>query len=162
MMIVQTYVGPSEIEGIGVFAGEPIKAGTVIWKFDPRFDHLFDGREIDAMEPLQKQFVRRYGYPHLASEGVTVLEFDNGRFMNHAEVPNTDFTDANFGWATRDIAEGEELTCNYGEFEPAFQIEPGRSFLGERTIERTGPLSGGDVFAANQSGTVAAHQVDDQ
>lgn len=135
MMIVPTYVGPSEIEGIGVFAAEAIKAGTAIWQFDGRFDHLFDSSDIEKMEPLQQQFVRRYGYPHLGREGITVLEFDNGRFMNHAEVPNTDFTDANVGWATRDIAAGEELTCNYGEFEPAFEIEPGRIFAVRRPAE---------------------------
>ena len=32
--------------------------------------------------------------------------------MNHSEAPNTDFSAYGGGTATRDIAAGEELTCN--------------------------------------------------
>ena len=49
-------------------------------------------------------------------------EVDNGRFMNHDEQPNTDFTNPTVGFATRDIAKGEELTCNYSEFAPGFEF----------------------------------------
>jgi len=133
MMIVPTYVGPSEIEGVGVFAVEPIPAGTVIWKLDERFDHLLNAGDIESMPPLQRQFVARYGYPHMTRAGITVVEFDHGRFMNHSTRPNTNFTDANMGWATRDIAPGEELTCDYGEFDPSFTMEPGRVFVAGST-----------------------------
>ena len=129
MMIVPTYVGPSEIEGVGVFAAEPIPAGTAIWTLDERFDHLFNDGDIEGMAELQQQFVVRYGYPHMTREGITVVEFDNGRFMNHSKRPNTDFTDANVGWARQDIAAGEELVCDYGEFDPSFTMEPGRFFV---------------------------------
>lgn len=129
MMIVPTYVGPSEIEGVGIFAAEPISAGTAIWTLDERFDHLLNTGDIESMPPLQRQFVARYGYPHMTRDGITVVEFDNGRFMNHSSLPNTDFTDPNVGWARRDIAAGEELTCDYGEFDPSFQMEPGRIFV---------------------------------
>jgi SET domain-containing protein len=144
MMIVPTYVGPSEIEGIGVFAAEPISAGSVIWTFDDRFDHLFDENDIAGMDDLQREFVRRYGYPHMIREGLTVVEFDNGRFMNHAKSPNTDFTDANVGWAIRDIAAGEELTCNYSEFDPSFTMEPGRFFV-VKSANGSGAASDGDA-----------------
>ena len=133
MMIVPTYVGPSEIEGVGVFAAEPIAAGTAIWTLDERFDHLFNASEIEEMAPLQCQFITRYGYPHMTREGITVVEFDNGRFMNHSTRPNTDFTDANVGRALRDIAAGEELTCDYSEFDPSFEMEPGRFFVPRST-----------------------------
>lgn len=129
MMIVPTYVGPSAIEGVGIFAAEPIPAGTAIWTLDERFDHLLTDGDIDSMGELQKQFVTRYGYPHMTREGLTVVEFDNGRFMNHTAAPNTDFTDANVGWVIRDVAAGEELTCDYGEFDPTFKMEPGRIFV---------------------------------
>ena len=131
-MIVPTYVGPSEIEGVGVFAAEPIPAGTAVWTLDERFDHLFYDRDIEEMHPLQRQFVARYGYPHMTREGITVVEFDHGRFMNHSQRPNTDFTDPNVGWTRRDITAGEELTCDYGEFDPSFTMEPGRLFVARR------------------------------
>lgn len=133
MMIVPTYVGPSEIEGVGVFAAEPIPAGTAIWTLDERFDHLFNDGDLEGLAPLQQQFVERYGYPHMTREGITVVEFDNGRFMNHSQRPNTDFTDANVGWARRDIAAGEELTCDYSEFDPTFTMLPGRQFVPKST-----------------------------
>jgi hypothetical protein len=73
-----------------------------------------------------------------------VVEFDNGRFMNHAQSPNTDFTDANVGWAIRDIAAGEELTCNYSEFDPSFAMEPGRLFVAKST-NGSGPAADGNA-----------------
>lgn len=85
--------------------------------------------------PLQRQFVERYGYPHMTREGLTVLEFDHGRFMNHTDAPNTDFTDPNMGWAIRDIPAGAELTCNYAEFDPGFQMLPGRLFANGARVE---------------------------
>jgi SET domain-containing protein len=129
MMIVPAYVGPSAIEGVGIFATDPIVAGTAIWTLDERFDQLFHPSDLDAMNDLQRSFIERYGYPHMTRAGLTVVEFDNGRFMNHAEEPNTDFTDPNIGWAIRDIAAGDEITCDYREFDPSFVIQPGRRFL---------------------------------
>src|SRR6478752_3001763 len=112
MLLVPNYVGPSAIEGVGVFAAAPIAAGTVIW-----------------MPDEQRRFVERYGYPHTLKPELTIVELDNGRFMNHSDDPNTAFTDPAVGWTIRDIAEGEEITCNYAEFEPGFAMLPGRVFV---------------------------------
>ena len=40
--------------------------------------------------------------------------------MNHNERPNTDFTVFDRGYALVDIQKGEEITCNYFEFDPSF------------------------------------------
>ena len=40
MMLVQTYVAPSEVEGVGVFAAKKIEKGDLIWRYDPSFDRL--------------------------------------------------------------------------------------------------------------------------
>lgn len=119
MMIVPNYVGPSPIEGVGIFAAIPIHAGQAIWVLEDKFDLLLTQEEVAALGPLQRDFVERYGYRHMTQQGLMVLEYDNGRFMNHSERPNTDFRDPEMGYATLDIAAGEELTCNYGEFDPA-------------------------------------------
>ena len=128
MMIVPNFVGPSAIEGVGIFASAPIHKGAVIWTLDDRYDLLLTAEDIEAMDPLQRDFVDRYGYPHVTRPGLTVVEYDNGRFMNHSEEPNTDFTDPMMGYATRNIAAGEEITCNYRDFDPAFVMQPGRMF----------------------------------
>lgn len=120
MLLIDTYVGPSPIEGVGVFAAEPIKAGQIIYRFEPEFDRLISPPEFDQLPEPIRRFVDRYTYPHPAQPGVLVLDADNGRHMNHSESPNTDFRDAIIGRAIRDIAPGEEITCNYAEFEPGF------------------------------------------
>jgi uncharacterized protein len=128
MMIVPTYVGPSQIEGVGIFAAEDIPAGTPIWILDDSLDLLLTAEQLAKLPPLQRNFIERYGYPHMSRDGLTVLEFDNGRFMNHSDEPNTDFRDPETGWAIREIAAGEEITCSYAEFDPTFVMQPGRNF----------------------------------
>lgn len=130
MMLVPTYVAPSPIEGVGVFAAEPIPAGALIWQLAPALDRLIRRSEIAALPPLFQQFVERYSYPYPHDPEQLILELDNGRFMNHSDAPNTVFSDPDAGYTTCDVAAGEELTCNYGEFDPSFEILPGRLFVG--------------------------------
>ncbi|MGD9867992.1 MAG: SET domain-containing protein [Hyphomicrobiales bacterium] len=120
MLIVRNFVGRSPIQGNGVFAGENIRQGTVIWRIDPRFDIGFDMRDLEALPEAAREFLETYSYPWLGRAGKMLLNVDNSRFMNHCEHPNTDFRPFDYGTAIRDIAEGEEITCNYGEFNPAF------------------------------------------
>ena len=131
-MTVPTFVGPSQIEGVGVFAAEPIAAGSTVWQLSEELDLLLDQAALARLPAVQRDFIARYGYPHMTRVGLTVLEFDNGRFMNHHPQPNTDFTSPELGWAIRDIAAGEEITCNYEEFDPGFEMQPGRSFVSAR------------------------------
>jgi SET domain-containing protein len=130
MLLINNYVGKSEIEGVGVFAAEPIAQGTVIWRFDDEFDRLIPVEKYQSAAPLVKQLLDRYAYPSPDRPGFIVYETDNGRFMNHADDPNSDFSDTGGARATRDIAAGEEITCNYGHFYGAFEllhaVEPGR------------------------------------
>jgi len=121
MMLVRTYLSNSAIEGVGIFAAEPIKAGDVIWRLEPKFDVFFTGADIEELPPHMQDFISRYSYPHMRKPGIWVLEADNGRFMNHSQSPNTDFTGFEEGFATRDIAPGEEITCNYHDFDPTFE-----------------------------------------
>ena len=142
MMIVPTYVGPSEIEGVGIFAAAPITAGTAIWILEEKFDLVVSAAEVEKLPELQRGFIERYGYPHMTRPGLMVLEFDNGRFMNHSQSPNTDFTRPDMAWAVRDIAEGEEITCDYAQFDPGFAMLPGRSFVDSSKPSRVAALNG--------------------
>ena len=121
MMLVRTYLSNSTIEGVGIFASEPIKAGDVIWRLEPKFDVFFTEADIEELPLHMRDFIARYSYPHMRKPGIWVLEADNGRFMNHSESPNTDFTGFEEGFAIRDIASGEEITCNYHEFDSSFE-----------------------------------------
>jgi SET domain-containing protein len=121
MMLVATSVRASAIEGVGVFAVDFIPAGTPIWALDERFDKVFTEEEVASFPKNVQDYFTRYGYPHMERDGFVVLELDNGRFMNHIMTPNTDFTRSDVGYAIADIHPGDELTCNYFEFDRTFQ-----------------------------------------
>lgn len=129
MLLIPTYVAPSPIEGVGVFAAAHIPAGARIWRFDPLFDRLMTIDDIAALDAVQADYVERYGYSFPADRNLIVLESDNGRFMNHSACPNTDFKSPTAGYTLVDIAEGTELLCDYGEFDPGFTILPGKVFV---------------------------------
>jgi len=139
MLTVSTYLAPSVIEGLGVFAGEYIERGRLIWALNPKFDIFINQNEIDAYPPYLQNFMSRYTYPHLEMPGVVILDSDNGRFMNHSPIPNTDFRIFDKGYALVDIAVGEELTCNYYEFDPAFSGYPAmHAVVAEHRLQATG------------------------
>ena len=120
MMLVRTYVAQSEIQGLGVFAGEFVPAGRQLWVLNPKFDIFIRPEEIESYPAYLQDYIARYTYPHLEIPGVVILDADNGKFMNHSLAPNTDFRIFDRGYALSDIAPGDELTCNYHEFDPGF------------------------------------------
>ena len=121
MLLVKTRIGPSTIEGTGLFADEVIPAGTRTWEFMPGYDVRFTRREIDALPETPRNELLRYVY-HNERSGQFVYCLDNARFMNHSLCPNTQSIyppDGSEGYdiAIRDIEMGEELTCDYREFD---------------------------------------------
>ena len=123
MLLVPTYLAPSAIHGTGLFAAEPIAKGTKIWEFLPGLDVEIEVAHLEHPIPAIRAYLRRYTYPHPTREGFVVLDGDNGRFMNHDNAPNTDFTIPEVGYARTDIAAGDELTTDYNEFAPGFIFE---------------------------------------
>ncbi len=129
--VVPTRVGPSDIEGIGVFAVSDINKGTIVWRFDPALDRLYDPAELEAMHPVMRDFLMRYAYLH-AKTGRYVLCCDNSRFVNHADDPNTrgefpeDGHPEGIDRACRDIKAGEEITCDYNSFDEDVNLKLGR------------------------------------
>ena len=124
MMLVPTYVAASDVEGVGVFAVEPIKKGELIWRYDPSFDRLVPSSWLQDQTPMMRDFLTKYAYPAHDQPEMLVIEIDNGRFMNHAEYPNISFAGHVRGVALFDIEAGEEMTCNYADFEPGFALMP--------------------------------------
>ena len=118
MLRVRTYLAPSGIEGIGLFAAEPIARGTLIWKFHETFDMKVDLRTVPEEDVLVRETLMRYGYQP-GDEPVYILCGDNARFMNHSPTPNADDV-GDLTIARIDIAAGEEITCNYARFDHRF------------------------------------------
>jgi SET domain-containing protein len=121
MMLVRSRVAASPIEGLGVYADEFIPSGTLLWQLNRDFVAMFKRAELEQFPPHIREFVEKYSFPDFEDESLLYVELDNGRFMNHSEAPNTDFTAFNKGYALRDIEVGEEITCNYYEFDSTFR-----------------------------------------
>lgn len=122
MMTVRAQLKESPIEGIGVFAAEPIKAGQVVWEFNPDFDKEISREFYETATGRLREYLDRYSYFKPGDDSVLVLEGDEGRYLNHTSKPNTDFSGWPVAVALRDIAVGEEITCDYSTFCPGFEL----------------------------------------
>ena len=108
----------SAVHGLGVFAAEPIPAGTRVWQFDTSM-HVCTRESLARLRPSALSLALYAGYLHEPS-GLFLWYTDGMQFMNHADV-----RDANVGlhyWpaleddhivALRDVAAGEELREDY-------------------------------------------------
>jgi hypothetical protein len=129
VLLVRTSLGPSEIHGIGLFADEFIPNGTITWRYVDGFDLRLAQSVVDSLAPPAREQVLKYGYfdPRV---GLYELCSDDARFFNHADTPNTASVESPSGGhvdlATRDIAKGEELTCDYRTFDRDWRAKLGR------------------------------------
>jgi len=115
MLRVPTYVAPSHIAGVGLFAATPLPAGTVIWQYTDGIDWRITPAELSLFpEPYQSR-LRHYLYQE--DSGTYVLCGDNAKYMNHSEAPNCDDPEGEYTVTNRAVAAGEELTCDYRSFD---------------------------------------------
>lgn len=120
MMLVETVVRPSAIHGLGLHAVAFIPQGTPIWRFEPGFDRDFSPAQFAALPPPAQKHTRWFCFVSMAS-GHVILSGDHACFINHSPTPNTG-APANaknpvVTVALRDIAAGEEITCNYFDYD---------------------------------------------
>ncbi len=119
MLIIDHFAGPSKIHGFGLFAGQDIKKGDIIWIFNPVIDRKFDRekflkvcREIGAhgrRHLLNTCYKYKDNYYYIS---------DNAKFINHAnEGCNIALIDENTEVALRDIKKGEELIEDYSQYD---------------------------------------------
>lgn len=97
--------------GHGVFASTPIPRGTVVWMHD-ELDQVISPAKVASLPAALRRHVERYAYVN--GNGDRVLCWDHGRYMNHSCAPSTTSIGTLLEVARRDIAPGEELTCEYG------------------------------------------------
>lgn len=118
MLLVRTTLNASPIHGFGVFAAEPIAAGTRIWAYDPAIDRIIPGADLPRFPAHVREYLEHY-CEYFPESDELVLSGDADRFTNHSGDPNTVVEGANaptaFVIAARDIAAGEEITCDYAE-----------------------------------------------
>jgi len=96
--------------GYGVFAREAIPRGTVVWVLC-RLDMIFSTAEVAAFPPAYAPVFDRYAY--IDAAGRHILCWDSARYINHSCDPAMLGVGDQVEIAVRDIAAGEELTCEY-------------------------------------------------
>jgi len=97
--------------GYGVFATQPIPLGTITWALDP-LDQILTLHTVEQLENQYDGILTRYTW--INANGHRILCWDFGRFMNHScEANSFGPGGCHFEMAVRDIAAGEELTCDY-------------------------------------------------
>jgi hypothetical protein len=97
--------------GCGIVATRDIPKGTITWAMDP-LDRFFTAQQVAELPDRCRETLLKYSYRN--RHGEYVFCWDNTRFMNHSFTPNCITTAYNFELAVRNIAEGEELTNDYG------------------------------------------------
>ena len=102
----------SEEIGYGVFATRPIAKGTVLWVLC-KFDMVFRPEQVRQLPPPYKPIIDKYAYDD--ADGNCILCWDNGRMLNHSCDPSMLGVGTEIEIAVKDIAKGDEITCEYGE-----------------------------------------------
>lgn len=124
MLMVKTFVKESTIPGagLGLFANEFIKKGTVTWRFCPGFDRISTDDDLLRMSEESRAQFLKYCYKSKVGN-YYILPGDDDRFINHTDNnPNIiegefEKNSEPFSIAARDIEKGEELLCNYYEYD---------------------------------------------
>ena len=115
MLVVNASSGASSIHGTGLFAREFLPAETLVWTLKPGFDVVLTRGQLDDLSRAAQEQIRRFLYVDIET-GSFVLCSDDAKYMNHSETPNTrTFKDQ--AWTVCDVAPGQELTCDYREFD---------------------------------------------
>jgi uncharacterized protein len=136
MLLVKTEVKNSLIAGMGLFAGQDIKKGEVVWQYTPDTCNILTKDQfqtlLDSFHKTEKQLIEyflTYTYYQDVLKGL-IFCLDNGRYVNHSDQPNlsgpSDMS-SEVSWqysiALRDIAKGEELFENYGTYDTCEWLE---------------------------------------
>lgn len=134
MYLVKIEVKDSPIHGKGVFAHEHIKRGTIMWKFDPTHDKFLSPEEFNKLSEEERAELQRVAYlSGRTNRWVYPPKDDPALFTNHSPDNNNmsaifdeTVSDEPVFVANRDIAEGEELTNNYFEFDAHPEEQTGK------------------------------------
>ena len=124
MLVIPVRLKPSPIHGLGVFSVDAVAAGAVVSRFVPRFDVEYAVEELLAVGGVEREYLRHYSYRSRFT-GRYILPGDHDRFMNHADAANVGMNpDGSYTCiALRDIAAGEELTCDYRTFDAEWRLK---------------------------------------
>lgn len=114
MLLVETYIGPSDIHGIGLFAAERIKKGTPVWEYNQNTSQIFWKKQfLSVCNDLSLPAIWEFIDHSYIKEGNVYYLNDRTKFINHSIEPNIAFKSTKLEVAIKDIDKGDEITENY-------------------------------------------------
>ena len=113
MLLVNAYVEHSEIAGLGLYAGEPVRLGTAVAIFTHGLQLInedeYNARTLSGDEAVIKTACRFINHLFLCRESGEIEDED---YVNHSFTPNLLYH-CGICFALTDLEPGEELTLNY-------------------------------------------------
>lgn len=119
MIHINYQLKASSLHGVGLFAGQHIARGDLIYTASPLLDVNITQEQFETLAQKEKQEILWWGFYDEPSQ-LWHVDFDVSRFINHSRdstVSQDPNHDEAYLVATRDILLGEEITQNYLEFE---------------------------------------------
>ncbi len=119
MLLVKTKIAMSKRHGIGLFADQFIPKGTPTWRYDPLFDPCYTLEEVEALPEIARTTILHHAYFD-KNLGKLVMPGDDLRYINHNSKDPNITSETTEDVASRDIEQGEEMTCDYESFEQGY------------------------------------------
>jgi hypothetical protein len=111
LLLIEHYVAPSSIHGLGVFAVSFVPKGTKVWVFHPAIDRIVALHELSGLPGHVLERLESHSEYLLTCNSLRIAA-DGDYYMNHSDEPNL----SNHGeemFALRDLHAGDELLCDY-------------------------------------------------
>ena len=114
MLTVKTYLAPSSIHGIGLFATELIPANSVVWQYNEHIDNIYSEEFfLDICHNAHQNTLQHLLNFSYKRSGRYFYVTDNARFINHSDLANITFSNDYTEVALREIKPNEEILENY-------------------------------------------------
>lgn len=111
LLLIEHYVAPSSIHGLGVYAATFIPKGTKVWEFHPAIDRVIPACDIVGLPRHVIERIEAHS-EYLPEQRAFRISTDGDYFLNHSDDPNLEDRDGDM-FARRDIQAGEELHYDY-------------------------------------------------
>src|SRR5210317_600203 len=114
MLTVKTYLAPSSIHGIGLFATELIPANSVVWQYNEHIDNIYSvDFFLNICSNANQNTIQHLLNCSYKRSGRYFYVTDNARFINHSDIANIAFVDDYTEVTLREIKPDEEILENY-------------------------------------------------
>ena len=113
MLLIEHFVAPSSIHGLGVFSATFVPQGAKVWTFHPAIDRIIYVSDLAGLPGHVVQRIKTHS-EYLREMEAFIISADGDYYMNHCDNPNIENRDGE-KFAIRDIREGEELHFDYGQ-----------------------------------------------